>query len=212
MTGPEISVESLTIYGETRILAITDKLIVGNGNFTEIGHTQPSTLPQEVQNAVCAVVKKTVQAIGIDYSPSHTELKITPDGPKVVEIGARMGGDNITTHLVPLSTGIDMVEACIDIALGQPVKPYILKPNNAAVRYFQPPVGVIRSIRGVDEARKLPGVKEVVLLRKDGESVPPITSSTDRIGFVIAQGTGMENAAAICERAMNMIQIEVETK
>ena len=212
MTGPEISVESLTIHGETQILAITDKLIVGNGNFTEIGHTQPSALPQEVQNAVCTVVKKTVQAIGIDYSPSHTELKITPDGPKVVEIGARMGGDNITTHLVPLSTGIDMVAACIDIALGQPVKPYILKPNNAAIRYFQPPAGVIRSICGVDEARKLPGVKEVVLLRKVGESVPQITSSTDRIGFVIAQGTETENAATICERAMNMIQIEVETK
>ena len=53
---------------------------------------------------------------------------MTPDGPKIVEIGARLGGDNITTHLVPLSTGVDMVECCIRIALGE--KPNLEKRIN----------------------------------------------------------------------------------
>lgn len=209
MTGPEVSVESITFNGQTEIVAITDKLIVGDGNFTEIGHTQPSALSPDIQDEITRVVRQTVAAIGIDHSPSHTELKVTPTGVKVVEIGARLGGDNITTHLVPLSTGVDMVEACIDIALGNPVRAYERKPNTSAVRYFHPPVGMIRAVEGMDRALEIPGVREVQLLRGVGETVPPIASSTDRIGFVIAQGCNGCSAAEICEQAMNEIRIEV---
>lgn len=209
MTGPEVSVEAITSNGSTEILAITDKQIVGGGNFTEIGHTQPSALSPDIQDEIARVTRQTVAAIGIDHTPSHTELKVTPTGVKVVEIGARLGGDCITTHLVPLSTGVDMVGICVGIAVGEPVKEYPRRPNTAAIRYFQPPVGVITGISGVEEAGQLPGVQEVRLLRGVGEEVPPIASSTDRIGFVIARGCGGKRAEDICARAMSMIQIDV---
>jgi biotin carboxylase len=207
MTGPEVSVEAITCGGKTEIITITDKLIVGNGNFTEIGHTQPSRLPQLIQREIEDVVRRTIQAIGIDNSPSHTECKITPEGVKVVEIGARLGGDNITTHLVPLSTGVNMVEMCIDIAAGNPIRQYERQPNTAAIRYFNPVPGQITQVRGIEQARRIPGVQEVELLHGEGEVAPPITSSTDRIGFVIAQGCNGRDAAEICEEAMSLIQI-----
>lgn len=212
MTGPEVSVESLTINGETKVIAITDKLIVGNGNFTEIGHTQPCALPEAVQEEIKDVVCRTVKAIGIDHSPSHAELKVTPTGVKVVEIGARLGGDNITTALVPLSTGVDMLEACIRVAMGEQVGDFHRKPNTAAIRYFAPPVGTILSIRNVEQAKKIPGVHEIQILRGVGEDVVPITSSTDRIGFVIAQGYGNRTAAEICEEAVALIEFEIGGK
>lgn len=209
MTGPEVSVEAITFNGSTEIFAITDKQVVGGGNFTEIGHTQPSALSPDVQNEIARVTRQTVAAIGIDHTPSHTELKVTPAGVKVVEIGARLGGDCITTHLVPLSTGVDMVGICVGIAVGEPVKEYPRSPNTAAIRYFQPPVGVITGISGVEEAKRLPGVREVRLLRGIGEEVPPITSSTERVGFVIAQGCGRKRAEDICARAMSLVRIDV---
>jgi biotin carboxylase len=212
MTGPEVSVESLTIDGETQVIAITDKLIVGNGNFTEIGHTQPCALPAQIQEEIRDVVCRTVKAIGIDHSPSHAELKVTPTGVKVVEIGARLGGDNITTSLVPLSTGVDMLAACIHVAMGNPVGAFPKVPNTAAIRYFDPPVGTIRDIRNVEQARSIPGICEIQILRSVGQRVVPITSSTDRIGFVIAQGCSGRTAAEICEEAMSMIHFEIGGK
>ena len=209
MTGPEVSVESLTINGETKVIAITDKLIVGNGNFTEIGHTQPCALPEAVQEEIKDVVCRTVRAIGIDHSPSHAELKVTPSGVKVVEIGARLGGDNITTALVPLSTGVDMLGACIRVAMGETVGDFCRVDNTAAIRYFAPPVGTILSIRNVEEAKKIPGIYEIQILRGVGEDVVPIASSTDRIGFVIAKGCGGRTAAEICEEAVTLIEFEI---
>ena len=212
MTGPEVSVESLTIDGETQVIAITDKLIVGNGNFTEIGHTQPCALPARIQEEIRDVVCRTVKAIGIDHSPSHAELKVTPTGVKVVEIGARLGGDNITTSLVPLSTGVDMLAACIHVAMGSSVGAFPKVPNTAAIRYFDPPVGTIMDIRNVERARGIPGICEIQILRGVGQQVVPITSSTDRIGFVIAQGCGGRTATEICEEAMSMIHFEIGGK
>ena len=209
MTGPEVSVESLTVDGKTEVIAITDKLIVGNGNFTEIGHTQPSALPETVREEIKDVVCRTVKAIGIDHSPSHAELKVTPTGVKVVEIGARLGGDNITTALVPLSTGVDMLEACIRIAMGEQVGQFRKVPNTAAIRYFDPDVGTILEIRNLEKARQIPGVREIQILRSVGQQVVPITSSTDRIGFVIAQGWGDRTASEICEEAVAMIHFEI---
>ena len=60
-----------------------------------------------------------MNSIGINHGPAHVEIMLTDQGPKMIELGARMGGDCITTHLVPLSTGIDMVKATIQIALGE---------------------------------------------------------------------------------------------
>lgn len=211
MTGPEVSVESITVNGKTEIITITDKLIVGNGNFTEMGHTQPSALSPEIQCEIHNVVQKTIAAIGIDHSPSHTELKVTPTGVKVVEIGARLGGDNITTHLVPLSTGVNMVESCIRLAIGQPLPQYERQCNNSAIRYFQPPEGVVTSITGLEEAQNIPGVCEIQLLCKVGQVVPPVTCSSDRVGYVIAQGQDDLSAADICEKAIEKITVCVES-
>ncbi len=209
MTGPEVSVESITMDGKTEIIAITDKLIVGNGNFTEIGHTQPSALPAAVQEEIKDVVCRTVKAIGIDYSPSHAELKVTPSGVKVVEIGARLGGDNITTALVPLSTGVDMVAACIRVAMGESAVHDERISNTSAIRYFAPPVGTLTGIHHVEQARAIPGVWDIQILRGIGEQVEPISSSTDRVGFVIAQGCCGRTAAEICEEAVARIHFEI---
>lgn len=209
MTGPEVSVESLTINGNTEVIAITDKLIVGNGNFTEIGHTQPCALSHAVQEEIKDVVRRTIKAIGIDHCPSHTELKVTPTGVKVVEIGARLGGDNITTALVPLSTGVDMLAACIHVAMGEPVETAKRIPNTSAIRYFAPPVGTILDIQNVERAKQIPGVRQIEILSAVGQKVVPISSSTDRVGFVIAQGCNGRTAAQICDEAVATIHFEI---
>lgn len=209
MTGPEVSVEITVIDGEPYVLQITDKLTTGAPHFVEMGHSQPSALPEKIKEQISDLAKRAALAVGIENGPAHVEIIVTKAGPRVVELGARMGGDCITTHLVPLSTGIDMVRATIELSLG-------INPNvngkfdkASAIRYFNAPFGRIEKISGIEEAEQTDGVKEITFVKKEGEYSGEIGNSSDRIGFVISQGETSEEAAEICEKALKSVIITI---
>lgn len=210
LDGQEVSVEVMVVDGRVNILQITDKITTEDPHFVEIGHTQPSLLPLATQEAIREVTIVACNAIGIDKGPAHVEMKVTQRGPVMIELGARMGGDNITTHLVPLSTGIDMVGSTIKVALGEQPDIEPTLHCGSAIRYFQVPFGTIKTIENVEEAKKITGVKQITFTKGVGEESTPIHCSNDRIGFVIAQGATAEEAVKACEEAMKRVVIEIE--
>lgn len=209
MRGPEVSVETLTVDGECHIIQITDKLTTGAPHFVEMGHSQPTQLCSKTVERIKWITQAANKAVGITNGPSHTEIIVTEEGPKIVELGARLGGDCITTHLVPLSTGVDMVECCIRIALGE--KPDIVPKwqKGSAIRYFEQHSGVVERIAGVQEAAAIEGVQQIRIVHGEGETVTEITNSGARMGFVIAQADTAANAVAVCEKALNVITIKI---
>ncbi len=209
MVGHEVSVEVMTIEGEPHVLQVTDKITTGAPHFVEMGHTQPSRLGDENVATIKDLAERAVKAVGIQSGPAHVEIMLTEDGPKMVELGARMGGDCITTHLVPLSTGIDMVRSTIEIACGQETDIAPKFERGAAIRYFKTEEGTIKNISGVEKARAIPGVKEISFMKNVGDKVGSIDSSIDRVGFVIAQGKNAAEAESICEKAISAIKIAV---
>jgi len=211
LEGPEVSVEVMVVDGKVNILQITDKITTEAPHFVELGHTQPSQLPLTTQEAIRDVTIAACNAIGIDKGPAHVEMKVTKRGPVMIELGARMGGDNITTHLVPLSTGIDMVGSTIKVAMGEQPDIEPTLHCGSAIRYFEVPYGTIKAIDGVDEAQKIPGVKQITFTKEVGEESTPIHCSNDRIGFVIAQGATAEDAVRACENAMKAIKIKIKS-
>lgn len=210
LQGPEFSVEIMVMDGEPHVLQITDKLTTGAPHFVEMGHSQPTKQPENVQEKIKDLAIRACKAVGIDNGPAHVEMILTPNGPKMVELGARMGGDCITTHLVPLSTGIDMVRATIDLACGKmpDITPKFSK--GSAIRYFDVSKGIIRSISGVEDAKKLLGVNEISFVRQIGDEVGAIGSSVDRVGFVIAQGNSASEAVDRCMQALKHIDIVIQ--
>lgn len=206
MVGPEVSVETIAVDGKVHVIQITDKITTGAPHFVEMGHTQPTQLAstKEIKRVAVAANK----ALGIQNGPSHTEIIVTNDGPKIVELGARLGGDCIATHLVPLSTGVNMVKACIDIALGG--KPNLIPTMKcgSAIRYFPQRAGMIKKIQGIKEAEQMPGIKQVCVVHGIGEYVTDITDSGSRMGFVISQGKDPTDAAQKCEAALSKIIIK----
>lgn len=208
MIGPEVSVETIAIDGDVHVIQITDKITTGAPHFVEMGHTQPTRLDcaEKIKRVAIAANK----AIGIKNGPSHTEIIVTEEGPKIVEIGARLGGDCITTHLVPLSTGVNMVEACIKIALGE--KPNIIPTINcgSAIRYFNQQSGFVTRINGLEEAKRSVGVKQISIVHGVGEQLNEIIDSGSRMGFVIAQGKDATDAANCAMQALNMVDICIE--
>lgn len=136
VNGDEVSVEAFVENGEVRIIQITDKITTGAPHFVEMGHNQPSAHPEHIVTLIKETTINAVKALKIEGGPVHAELKVAGDGVKVIELGARLGGDYIATDLVPLSTGVDLVEANIKWALGLPFNLDKKYSRYAAIRYI----------------------------------------------------------------------------
>ena len=139
--GLEYSVEYISWKGQHTFLAITKKYTTGDPMFIETGHMEPA--PEFARRGgskleeVKGVVEHALDSLGIEYGASHSEIKISPSGEiKIIEIGGRMGGDNIGASLVELSTGYDFLSGVIDVALG--IEPKVVTSDIAAagIRYI----------------------------------------------------------------------------
>ena len=134
--GDEYSVESISVKGKHTILAITEKITTGSPYFVELEHHQPAELESEVIQEISSVVQIGLDALGIKFGAAHTELKVNENGIFLIEIGARMGGDFIGSHLVQLSTGYDFLKNTLNVSLGNEIEPFVKKHEKAAGIYF----------------------------------------------------------------------------
>lgn len=207
MDGEEFSVEGMSINGVYQAVQVTDKITNGSPYFVEMGHTQPSAQPKEILDSIIQVASEAAKALGITDGPSHTEIKLTSNGPKIVEVGARLGGGCITSHLVPLSTGVDMVKSAILVSLGETPDIHHRITKGAAIRFFDSHKGVISKIDNIEMVLSMPGVKEVSFFKTIGDSVNDLKTGLDRVGYVIAQGENRESAIKNCEAAMEQVKI-----
>lgn len=206
MEGPEVSVETLAVKGEVHVIQITDKLTTGAPYFVEMGHSQPSQLSDEIKLKIEQVAIAANKAIGIDNGPSHTEIKVTNDGPKIVELGARLGGDCITTHLVPLSTGINIVEQSIRIAIGETPDLTVKVCKGSAIRYLRTQNGIVRNIEGLLDAQSVEGIVQVTIVHGIGEKIGEIKSSVDRVAFAVSQAENSKKAIDIAENSIQKLK------
>ena len=183
VTGREISVESISFKGKHYILQITDKVTTGAPYFVELEHHQPSSLPQDIQERVKAIVINALDALHIKYGASHSELKITEDGNiRVIEIGARMGGDFIGSDLVQLSTGYDFLKGVIDVALGNFEEPKLTEHNYSGVYFLCKETENILPL--IQDAEQHP---EIVRAEITDSELRNIECSADRSGYFIYQ-------------------------
>lgn len=118
--GNEYSCECISQNGKHHFLAITKKFTTGHPHFIETGHMEPSDLSEDVCEKIKGQIFKALDALEITVGASHSEFKVDKNGnARIIEIGARMGGDCIGSDLVQLSTGYDFVKLTIQAALGE---------------------------------------------------------------------------------------------
>ncbi|MDE5600588.1 MAG: ATP-grasp domain-containing protein [Oscillospiraceae bacterium] len=118
--GKEYSCECISYCGKHKVLAFTQKSTTGAPHFIETGHIEPSDLSDEEKDKAKAQIFRALFALKVTFGASHSEFRVTDKGEVVLmEIGARMGGDCIGSHLVELSTGIDYLKMVIDCAIGE---------------------------------------------------------------------------------------------
>ena len=203
--GPEFSVEIIVWNGVVTVLQVTDKKTTEVPYFVELGHSQPSLYPDDVVKSIKDAAIKGVKALGLNDCAAHAEVKYQKGKAYIMEIGARLGGDFISTELTHLSTGIDMVAAAINVALGiEPDMKPKEDPKGVAIRYFTPTPGVVKSIEGLENLNK-PNVYNSEIYVKPGDEIREVKSSLDRSGHVIVIAKTPQKAINIAENLVTQI-------
>ena len=205
--GREYSVEYLSWQGKHHFLAITEKFTTGAPLFVETGHLQPPKhMDAETLAKIRALVPRVLDSLGVKYGASHTELKVDNKGDiRLIECGARMGGDCIGSDLVRLSTGVDFVRAVIETACG--VEPG-LEPTGekrvAAIRFLFSAAD-LHALERIQRENPEALYRVSEILPIDGRE---IRDSSTRYGYYILTAQTQDEMQALLQKAglMELIQ------
>jgi biotin carboxylase len=198
--GPEVTVNGFSIDGVFTALAVTDRITAELPAFgVALAHVWPS------QNGcqAPAVAEAAVAALGIENGPTYTQLRISPAGPQVIEVAARLGGGH-DSELVQAVLGVDLNGLALDAALGNELVMTHHKPlvGGAVTRFLVAPPGVFESV-------DVPGGLEARIYREPGYVFTPLRRGSDRAGAVFVTADSREEAVAQAESAAAAIAFHV---
>jgi biotin carboxylase len=189
LEGPEFSVEGWAHDGTVTIAGITDKWTTDPFHL-EYQHIFPSGADGADRAAIRDGTTRVVRALGLDHCAFHLECKLTPGGFRLIEVAGRPAGDFISSHLVPLATGLDFHANCVRVALGEPPRLSVADSLYAGVRFLLADrAGQFLGLDGLAEVLAMDAVEQVFLEVPVGTPVrlPPDDYDTARVAAVIAR-------------------------
>lgn len=195
VTGQEYGVESFVYDGEIHILAIMKKYMTKPPYYAELGHSFPSGLPLDIEEEIRSLVTKTIKALGITFGSVNMDLLLTDDGiPYVVDIGARMGGNLIGSHIVPIGTGIDYIGNMVKAHVGDKADFMPTKRQIVSTALLALTPGKIKELPDFDTLRKREGILDIVFNKNIGDTIRQYKNNLDGCGYIVATGDTEEDA------------------
>lgn len=211
--GPEQTVETIfDVRGHFHPCFITDRgFDRSTGYVLETGLRHPSTLLESTQAEMYALAEKVARDIGIKIGAAKYDMMLTKNGPRIIEMTVRLSGGFDCQYLVPAATGKNVLQAAILTALAQEFDPAILEDTKHRVGLCEsiwPKPGRIVSIKGVEEAKAVPGLERIFFRYKVGNMIDPYVDCTKRVCFIIVTGETESHARDTLATVKNLIQIE----
>ena len=205
--GREFSIETLHYEGKTDVIQFTEKKTTEFPYNVELGHKQPANLTDHERQQIREIISKIAACMNFENCPSHTELKVNDRGIFVIETSPRLGGDYITSTLTPLSTGINLEDQLLHIALGEKVDTTTGRVNKAsAVCFLSLLEGEVAAIdKRISEVKSWDNVYDFNLKFHLGDIIRNITSSLNRYGQFIVTGKSREEIDKLVEKYENKI-------
>ena len=213
--GEEQSVEILfDEKGRCHYLNIVDRPFASDGDYAiELGHVNPTRLDQAEREALFALTEQAAEATGVRVGVFKADTIWADEGPRILEVTARLSGGFDCQYTTPLSSGRNFIRAAMRLAIGLPLDPSDFEHKwrkFAAAWVAFPTPGKVTRIDGIDRALSLPGVKEVFLRVSVGEIIQPYHDCAARPAFIIAVGDTREEAVRSAQVGVEALVIATE--
>lgn len=206
-----VSVETLADGTGRHHVAVTGRLRPAPP-FRETGFFIPSTLAAAEQEDVQALASAALGALGVEVGCVHTEIKLTPDGPRVLEVNGRMGGG--VHEMLQVAAGADLLRACLQVALGEPTGlTGPLDCRRIGYRLFlQPPTSArrVRTVDGLQKVAALPGVDSVSVHLGPGEAVDAREGTRAFVAAVVGCAESHDEVLAVDRRMYQLTDVAYE--
>jgi biotin carboxylase len=205
--GPEVTVNAFSTNGVFHPLTVTDRVTsTAESAFgVALAHAWPSE--HDTEDAVEAA-KAAATALGIENGATYTQVVLGPEGPRVMELAARLGGGH-DAELCLAALGVDLNGLALSAALGEPVEVPRPEPRGGAcVRFLVAPLGSLESVEGIEDALAQEEILDARVYRRPGWVFSPLQRGADRAGFVLATGSSRDDALAKAGRAAELIRFQ----
>ena len=205
-SGREYSVETFDL----QVIGITQKHLGPLPTFVEVGHDYPAQLSPAAKKAIEDIAQQSLAALGLGWGPAHIELRLTDNGPQIIEVNPRLAGGYIP-ELVRLSSGIDLISETITLVAGKQPKLKRSCHDYASIRFIlSTGDGTLCGVEGLGQAQSIGGVAEVKIYSPLGTQTQLNGDFRDRVGHVIARGSTHEQAVRAAEDAHRAVGLVIE--
>jgi len=194
--GREFALEGILLDGRLRVLALFDKPDPLNGPyFEETIYVTPSRESAEQRYEIVRTTERAIQALGLTRGPVHAEMRVNQRGVWMLEVAARpIGG--LCARVLP---GLE--ELILRHAAGEDVSSFPLPADPAGVMMIPiPRAGAFVSVAGLEEARSVPGVEDILITAKPGQKLVPLPEGNSYLGFIFARA----GSAGQVERSLRL--------
>ena len=223
--GREFALEGLVTRGRLQMIALFDKPDPLDGPFfEETIYVTPSRAPAETQSTIFEITQRAIAALGLTHGPIHAEMRVvldhSPDNTNVggagrgvwmLEVAARpIGG--LCSRVVRFASGETLEEILLRHAAGGDVSEARLAPGGHAVMMIPiPRAGVYRSVEGLERARSVAGIEDVVIAAKEGQMMLPLPEGASYLGFIFARAESPEEAEKAVRESHAGLRFEFAT-
>jgi biotin carboxylase len=219
--GPEVTVNAVFVEGAPTVLTVTDRELADAPAFgVALAHVWPS---RAATAAAVDAALEAARAVGIRSGPAYVQVRLGRQGPRVMEVAARLGGGH-DADLCEAALGVDLNGLAVNFALGRAVaeddvSPHLAAdvglepsggPGGACVRFLVAPEGVLRDVEGLEEAAAVEGVRRVRVYRRPGHRFGPLRRGADRAGAILAVGATRAEALERAARAAEAVRFRVD--
>lgn len=204
ITGHEYGVESFVVDGNIYVLGIMRKWMTKPPYYAELGHAIPSGLGEGMEKKVVECIRKAITALGINFGSVNMDVLLTEQGGvHIIDIGARMGGNLIGSHIIPLATGVDYMANMIRAAVGDSCDFTPMNGSAVATRLLALTPGVIAQLPDIQRYAASDVIVEHHLAV--GETINEYHTNLDGCGYIVCTAESADCAAEKAEYVKQQI-------
>jgi biotin carboxylase len=212
LAGSEGSIEALVQNGRSVILGICDKTKSPLPDRYDVELRYPAAFDSRIWNDLEALAQRIVRGFAIVNGVVHIEFLVSHESRTVylIEFAVRGCGSKVVTHLIPALTGVDVVRVLIRQALGLPTAIEPIRCGHGALHFLMFPRGRVAAVRGVEAARRLPGVIDACVEPRPGDVIEDVHDGRSRPGHVLVSGRDRTEVQETIAQVRDLIRVDYE--